>query len=411
MAATISKSTLTRTTPVQIIAEYCKGDGPNAIQLSKIWNLNARRLSNSEFVDWLLNEKIIDFCRRSFSGYSYSLARTVAEFTRYIRPLLEDMASMPDERDFLLNLVNRVREVGHFLTFTPQFSGKTKWSSCAFQGIQGVPLADLYNNRVLSPEKIALIRSKIDSYGVILVMDEKIVTIMEDTEKRLWYAEILPLRRILLHELVHVQQFLDPQFQRRVAKESEISQTYRYTDLLEEHAISVENKLAPLRKEKERVSHLSINSEGFFSRQSTDQLFNTVLYGLNGTLDELLEDPQCVPGLSDPRLPIFLEVFGKTFCHVIPAKKRMKTRIDLEYYEKIIKQKKDTLLRLIHYLLNRERFDNAALVLGAAIKESGGAQEVLPFLKHYMQLVIANKIAYLEEDNEKILSLFAVKLF
>ncbi len=391
-----------------LIAEYGDegvADFPHYV--AKGWEETRRYESADRLIDRLLNEKVIDFPLVSFSNQKFSLPKTVQLFTEHIRPLLRDIASTsgkkdPADREFLVNLMDRIQQAKRFISIIPLHSATSDWKTGAFEAYRGLPRSEYYAvPDAPTSEEVAFVKSKIDSFGVLLVVDDKHLEILEDKRTGEWHIGTTSLYRHLQHELIHIDLYMDAVFQERVAKETEDSKNYRFTNLSETETIFKENAFASLRGEMSRVGHRSICSQSFYkTRNLVEKLLDALQYGLDGSVRKLLKNNDCFPSVSDPYLNEILEQCGQAYCEISFEKATIKSSVDLAFFEEIITHKNKALLLLIHYLMGKKRFDAARRILLASLhcEHSLLDEGIRSFLERNFKIVTDYKLAELDEN-------------
>ncbi len=373
MAATLSLCNGSRSvSPITIVSEYIGEDGLNEEQLSRIWNQNVERFSASEFVDWLLNEKIINFPKSVLEKNGIPL------FTKHIYPLLLDIASVDAERAFIHKLANRVQEAGHFIAIIPKFTSAARSQSRMYQ--------------LRFEERMGHI--------IEIVLDSKNIHRMQDSSKT-WYLKSTSFHTQLLHELIHVNHSLSPGFKYKVGKD----RSYRFDDREEEETIKKENAFARGRREMERVSHKSLDSEEAFLKRTNMQLLHDAMaLGAEGTVKWLLQNSAQALVIDSPERLQFTENTLKecalAYCKVYPPKEAMQTPTDISFYEDILAHKNKALEFLTDHLLAEQQTVKAEFLLQSLTKlaPEKGREDALNAISKIADSVKKYSVATVDED-------------
>ena len=266
-----------------LIASYAgtRGSSRMGKEINNAWSCVWLRATDERFVNWLVLEKVIDFCGIKAKTEGVTL------FSRHITPLLLDAASQPIERRFLYNLATHLRAAGLFLSIIPKF-GKTAaedGGSFSSRAVQGVPVALVPNcptEATATEESVRLFAESIDSFAVELLLDDPSLQLLE-SDRREWHLAVTAPRSSLLHELIHVLDMV-------THNEPQGTASYRWTNPYEEATIKRENAFLMVRGEMTRMSHKQPTTlEAYMQQSASMRLFDAIFLAADGSARELAE--------------------------------------------------------------------------------------------------------------------------
>lgn len=398
MAATSSTSSSPRTVASIISSYYVDGSSTSsdtsdtlkriAQSISEVLEENLPTTSPDRFVDWLLNEKIIDF-RPPFSG-----PRAGALFAKHIYPLLVESASEPDERAHLYKIAKDAQSAGHFIAVIPKF-GKTshpKGGSFAARAHQGVPISS-YCEALLAKgvteSDLMTARAMVDSYVIEYLLDNKSIERMVSKSGE-WHIGTTSLRSGLIHEFTHIGDFLS-------GAPSEKAVSCRWTNDDEERTIKRENVFAATRGEMQRVSHNHPSYESTYKQQSAHlRLFDAWMLAADGTVRELCEHSSMASAESPDRIEFNTE--NLNLCAIgylasFPSKEQLKSDIDRAYWEEIVIHKNKALQFSVTQLLKWQGVDAVQAFLKTILESAptAGRDDAIPFIKELMRIALVDK--------------------
>ena len=367
-----------------LISAYAEEEESPLMQICKevdeLWDKVWQEATSERFVDWLVNERIIDFKGPGAKTEGVHL------FSRHIRPLLLDAASTPQERELLYTLGRHLKFSNRFLTIIPKF-GRTSADdgrSYTCRAVQGVP-ASLVPGRptaeTVTEESLEIFLQSIDSFAVELLLDSPRLELLEDATGA-WHLGSTADRSSLLHELTHVWDMVTETPEPTGAK------SYRWTRPEEERTIERENAFLRGRKEKVRVSHSAACTVEMHMEQScTLRLVDAFLLAADGTARILIEEGLMAPEGSPKRIELdekHLKTYAKAYLMLFMQVQS--NEIDLAYRNELIFHKNVALDHLVTTLVEKhpEGKKMASRVLELVVEEAPGfgRQDAIEFAQN-----------------------------
>ena len=349
------------------------------------WNKVWREGTSEQFVHWLINERIIDFCEPKAKTQAVNL------FSQHITPLLMDAATAPTERKFLFNLARRLQKSNTFVSIVPKWGKTSKpgGRSFASRALDGMPaflhpsfLEIPYEERATAEVPNTLAQYK-TSYITELLLDKVGAELLEDISGQ-WHLKPSALRSSLLHELTHildlVKSFPDP---------SGCLST-RWTNPVEERTVKRENLFLNERGEAQRVCHLVLTLyEPHINQSRTLRLFDALMFGADGTAGELVYQGLQYPEGDPERIELdknSLEKYAKGYLNMFLNIKS--EDIDLPFCNEIIGHKNNALEIFIRSLCNRPEGTKLGKQLMEIILKQAGTP--IPFVNQLREIYFAD---------------------